>query len=236
MNNIGKEGIEDGYSLTYGKNSQHLPRRHSYDLRLKFVKETLTKNNCNSILDIGSATGDYAIDIKNSGFNVICADINVESLKIAKRKEDDLAASAVKASVLPFKRDSFDAIMILNALRYFGDPLLPLGECNRVLKNDGNLILICHNRFCPDTLITKRGGSEYLTLNKLKGVLKKSNFEILKEDLFFVPPPFIPGPLLNTTLNLGTKLNRLHLKNILPEIFIHAVKGDVGGDKNENGK
>lgn len=223
--------MEDEYSLMYGKHSQSLARRYSYNLRLKLIKESLTGNNCNVILDIGSATGDYAMDLKNSSFEVICVDVNLRHLKIAKRKDTDLFVGAADASFLPFKDGSFDAITILNALRYFSDPLLSLKECNRVLKSDGNLVLICHNKFCPDTLVTKRGGARYLSLKKLKELLEKSNFKVPNEELLFIPPPFIPKILLNITLNLGAKLSRTHLKNIFPEIFIHAVQEGVDDEE-----
>lgn len=219
--------MKDDYSLTYGKHSKSLARRYSYHLRLKLVKKALVNNNCDTVLDIGSATGDYAIDIKESGFKVICVDINLEYLKIAKRKDMDLFVVAADASALPFRESSFDTVTILNALRYFSDPLLSLRECNRVLKSNGNLILVCHNKFCPDTLVTKRGGARYLSLNELKNLLKKANFEVVSEKLLFIPPPFIHKPLLlDIVLNLGEKLSATPLRNVFPEFFIRATKGE----------
>lgn len=224
--------MEDEYSLMYGKHSRSLARKYSYNLRVKLVKKAMNDNNCNPILDIGSATGDYAMDMKNSGFEVICVDLNLRHLKIAKRKDKDLFVGAADGSFLPFKDGSFNAITILNALRYFSDPLLSLEECNRVLKTDGNLILVCHNKFCPDTLVTKRGGARYLSLKKLKKLLEKSNFKVFSEELLFIPPPFIPELLLDITFNLGAKLSRTHLRNIFPEIFIHAVKEGFDEERN----
>lgn len=216
--------VEDEYSLTYGKYSRSLARRYSYNLRLKLVKKVLEITNSEIILDIGSATGDYSIDLKENGFKVVCVDINYKYLKIAKKKDRNLPVVMADACTLPFKDCSFDAVTILNALRYFNNPLLALKECNRVLKNGGSLILICHNKFCPDTFLTKKGGAKYLSLREIERLLKESNFKIVNKDMLFIPPPFIPRFLLNIVTGLGWKLNKTFFKNIFPEIFIHAIK------------
>jgi len=213
----------DEYSLKYGKNSKLPARKFSYNLRLSILRDTLKDNDCNVVLDIGSASGDYAMDLKKLGFEVICMDINLEYLRIARSKDKDVAAVTADASILPFKSMSFDAIIILNALRYFHDPSTSLRECNRVLKSGGHLILIDHNKFCLDAFMVRHEGMRYFSLRELEKLLDENGFKISNEEILFIPPPFVRGYLLNLALIMGARLKGI-LKRIYPEFFVHAVK------------
>lgn len=215
--------MNDNYSQDYGKGSVQLARRISYEKRLNLIVNLLNKFNCKKILDIGSATGDYAIDLKNNGFEVVCVDIDPNRIEILKNKDADINAIQADVSFLPFNNNIFDAIIILNAFRYFENPELALKECSRVLKAEGNLILIDHNKYCPDTLWVKQNDvREYFSMNRLKSLFDKSDFHINSFDYLFVHPPFTPKFLLK--YDLSTKgLNKV-IKMIYPEILIHGRK------------
>jgi ubiquinone/menaquinone biosynthesis C-methylase UbiE len=217
--------MKDSYSLSYGKYSKYPARRYSYNLRLNFVKKALTECNCNIILDLGSATGDYDIDLKDEGFCAILVDVNSKCLRIAKNKDKNIIIVNANACSLPFNASSFCAVIIINALRYFDNPLACLRECNRVLKNKGCLIIIDHNKYCPDTLLIRHDVVRYFSLKELKELLHRSGFKLIENYMLFIPPPFAQGYILNLILKISSKLNKLQfLKKIYPEIYIQAIK------------
>jgi SAM-dependent methyltransferase len=217
--------MKDFYSLSYGKYSTFPARRYSYNLRLLNVKDALKNKKYNTILDIGSASADYAIDLKAEGYDVVCVDINHKHLRVARNKDKSVTAVNADVHSLPFTDAAFDAVMILNAFRYLNNPLASLKECNRVLKREGYFILIDHNRFCPDTLIVKKDVVRYYSLRELHKLLAMSKFNVITSQSLFVPPPTKSKYFLNLMLDLSTKLRKV-LKGIYPEIFILSTKDD----------
>jgi len=215
--------MNDEYSLTYAKYSIFPSRRYSYQLRLKLIKNLLIKNNCKSVLDIGSATGDYAIDLKKENFNVVSIDINIYSLVTARNKDSNLSVVGANIYSLPFKDGSFDALIIMNAFRYFEDPSRSIQESNRVLRNNGHLILIDHNRYCPDTLLINKDVIKYYSVREFRDLIENNGFKIAYETMLFIPPPFLSSFIINSILNIRSILDIL-IKYIYPEIFIGAIK------------
>jgi ubiquinone/menaquinone biosynthesis C-methylase UbiE len=214
------------YTSIYGKNSRSQARRFSYNMRLEMVWEIIRKNGYENILDIGSADGDYGIDLIKKCKNVICLDINQKHLMAAKKKNNNISLIRGNAGNLPVHNNFFEMIVILNAFRYFDNPIKALKECNRVLRKDGGLVIVCHNKFCPDTLITKKGGAKYLTMERLKALLKETGFVVSQEKMVFIPPPQTPDALLNP-MNTASKILRKIMSGIdriYPEMYIHSVK------------
>lgn len=216
--------MKDEYSETYGRNSRIPARRHSYNSRLEILRHSVSKNGL--VLDVGSATGDYAIDLWNDGYDVICCDIDLENLRTLKTKEGNLDAVEGNAVELPFKDESFETVMSLNSFRYFINGRKSLTEFNRVLKTGGLLVLIDHNRLCPDTLMFTYDVARYYTLKELKEMLSETGFRTVSERLTFVPPPWIPGTVLEAVSDCMGKVGRIGINLIYPEITIKAVKGE----------
>lgn len=227
LENIHGENLESiNYTSVYGKNSRSHARRFSYNLRLEIVWEIIKKYGYENILDIGSADGDYGIDLIKKGKNVTCLDINHKHLTAAKKKSNNIFLIRGNAENLPVRSNFFELIVILNAFRYFDNPAKALKECNRALRKDGGLVIVCHNKFCPDTLITKRGGAKYLTMKRFNALLKKTGFVVFQEKMVFIPPPQTPEALLNPMNKISKILDKtgFGIERIYPEIFIHAVK------------
>jgi len=190
------------------------------------VWEIIRKNGYENILDIGSADGDYGIDLIKKGKNVTCLDINQKHLMAAKKKNSNISLIRGNAGNLPVHSNFFEMIVILNAFRYFDNPIRALKECNRTLRKEGGLVIICHNKFCPDTLLTERRGAKYLTMECLKALLKETGFVVSQEKMVFIPPPQTPAALLNPINTASKILEKIgsRIERIYPEMFIHAVK------------
>jgi ubiquinone/menaquinone biosynthesis C-methylase UbiE len=116
-------------------------------LRYKYIREHLTTEK---VLDIacGSGYGSYYLSLNND-LEVIGADVNSDSIKQAKKnyQKDNLKFQVANALSLPFKDNSFDAIVSLETIEHFdvSDQNLYLRELKRVLKPEGKLWLSTPN-------------------------------------------------------------------------------------------
>ena len=199
--------MNDPYSSQYGKHAQSAARRYSYGLRLNLVLQILDDNHCKDVLDIGSASGDYVVDLRSEGLAATCCDINRRRLREARSKDATLQAVAANAEKLPFKAASFDAVMILNAFRYFSDPASVLNECCRVTNDTVSLILIEHNRRCHDSLLVKLDVVRYYSTADISALLRTTNFEAVKKQMLFVPPAVNSQHLLALTIRTAERFS-----------------------------
>lgn len=97
------------------------------------------------ILDVGCGVGKIFWKI-TAGMNV-GIDMSLGALKIASKKSDSLYICSV-AENLPFRRESFDIVLLLEVIEHVDDQEACLAEISRVLKRGGLLILsfpnYCH--------------------------------------------------------------------------------------------
>lgn len=215
------------YTKLAGKFAVSAARREYYNRRLDLVQDALRDNNLfrGSLLDIGSADGDYANDLFERGYNIICIDKNRVRLKDGRLNYTELNFICSNACYLPFRDGYFDAIVSLNVLRYIPEPLQAISECRRVLKNGGLLILSDHNKMCPDTFfLPKRKEEQYLDIKDVSQTLIQSGFNIIHKEYLFVPPPQTPVSLLGFSPIFGSLLSNLGLGKLFPEMFFVASK------------
>jgi len=98
----------------------------------------LVNNNVErqKILDIPAGNGLLAIKLRESGHDVICADINSE-------KEDYVFADM--SETLPFDDDEFDTVICLEGLEHVLDPAKLISELCRVCRNKGRIVISLPN-------------------------------------------------------------------------------------------
>ena len=98
------------------------------------------------VLDAGSGDGAAASTLAPYCRSLTCIDTNQRMIEAAR---DRLARYAhVRAQVadlheLPFEASSFDAVLMFHTLTYAEHPARALGECARVLRPGGRLVLLC---------------------------------------------------------------------------------------------
>lgn len=117
--------------------------------RKKAVSEVKSQQ-ASSILDIATGTGDLAImfakdpDIEE----VIGLDISSGMLSVARKKaaskslEHKLSFIEGDSEKLPFANNTFDAVTVAFGVRNFEDTLKGLKECQRVLREGGQLVVL----------------------------------------------------------------------------------------------
>ncbi|WP_407271998.1 class I SAM-dependent methyltransferase [Radiobacillus sp. PE A8.2] len=94
------------------------------------------------LLDVGCGDGYGAYKLSALGFEVVGVDISAEMVKKAKQNQSN-RLSFVQGDVvnLPFESDTFDGIMVINALEWTEDPFKGLRELHRIAKKDARIFI-----------------------------------------------------------------------------------------------
>jgi len=133
----------------------------SFGRDINYRKEGIVEAlpNADTVLDAGCGPGVMSDVALRNGLNIkdlILLDPIPEYLRVAKKRLRDKKPEAVIGifETLPFKREKFDLVMCGFSLRDAINMNLSIKEISRVLKKDGNFILVDLGK--PDDLI-KRG-------------------------------------------------------------------------------
>ena len=94
------------------------------------------------VLDIGCGNGDYAARLRALGFDVLAADMDVERFQYKDKVSFQQCDLAQK---LPFDDETFDHIVLAEAIEHLKNPYDVIAELNRVLKTGGKLVLSTPN-------------------------------------------------------------------------------------------
>jgi demethylmenaquinone methyltransferase/2-methoxy-6-polyprenyl-1,4-benzoquinol methylase len=93
-----------------------------------------------SLLDVGGGTGRVSSQLQPLVGKLILTDISMGMLRQAKGK-GDLFMSLAYAERLPFPAESFDRILVVDALHHFADQNQAIEELIRVLKPSGRMVI-----------------------------------------------------------------------------------------------
>ncbi|MBN2381071.1 class I SAM-dependent methyltransferase [candidate division WOR-3 bacterium] len=107
-----------------------------------FIKEGFENGR---VLDVGSGGGEMLIEIVKElpGLEGVGVDLSEPLIGMAGKKAEEAGIADrikfIKGDVqnMPFKDDSFDAVISLNVFHVLPDPVAMLDEVERVLKPDG---------------------------------------------------------------------------------------------------
>lgn len=97
-----------------------------------------------SLLDLGAGTGDLAREalIQHPDAQITAADFTLEMMRAGRKPTDSFGWSSADALSLPFKDESFDAVVSGFLMRNVVDNLQALREQWRVLKPGGRIIIL----------------------------------------------------------------------------------------------
>ena len=114
--------------------------RKTYENLIGRMKKVLTRNM--TVLELACGTGLLSVRLAGSVKMLEATDFSEEMIRQAKTKmhSSRLHFSVQDATRLPYALETFDAVVISNALHIMPDPEKALSEIRRVLKPDGILI------------------------------------------------------------------------------------------------
>lgn len=95
-----------------------------------------------TVLELAAGTGLIAKNIVNAAAHIEAADASVEMIAEAKRNNHSakLCFSVQDMFCLPYADESFEVVIVSNALHIVPQPEKALAEIHRVLRDDGVLI------------------------------------------------------------------------------------------------
>ena len=104
-----------------------------------------------SVLDVGCGTGNYSLELAKKGAKVTDIDSSEKMLSKAKEKakKEGVKVRFVlgKAEELPFNPKSFDIILSVTACEFLDDMGLAIKEMERVVKDDGKIVVGLINKW-----------------------------------------------------------------------------------------
>ncbi len=107
-----------------------------------------------AVLDVACGTGEFErlLLCENPTQQIIGVDISEKMLQIAQAKCSDypnVSFFLASASALPFASTSFDIVVSANSFHYFENPNFALAEMKRLLKPNGQLVILdwCRDYF-----------------------------------------------------------------------------------------
>ena len=128
----------------WGKNAGRYDRfmrkdRAAYDEMYELIRPIVRHK---TVLELASGTGLIAKNIVNAAAHIEATDASAEMIAEAKRdnRSAKLHFSVQDMFRLPYADESFDVVIVSNALHIVPQPEKALQEFQRVLKEDGVLI------------------------------------------------------------------------------------------------
>lgn len=92
------------------------------------------------LLDAGGGTGRVSSKLRASGMKIIISDLSLKMLARSHQKSDLIPVTA-HVERLPFADNSFDRIIVVDALHHFCDQQEALMDLTRVLKTGGRMVI-----------------------------------------------------------------------------------------------
>lgn len=143
--NIG--ALFDRIAKTYDKLNHML----SFNTDQRWRRHTINEMHpCDSVLDVAVGTADLAIEILRQGkaSHVVGIDLSKEMLRLGQQKieargmQAQITLQQCSALQIPYTNNSFSAVTCAYGIRNFSDLDQGLREMQRVLKPNGQLLIL----------------------------------------------------------------------------------------------
>jgi 2-polyprenyl-3-methyl-5-hydroxy-6-metoxy-1,4-benzoquinol methylase len=183
------------------------------------VLRALNKNGKGSVLDVGCSHGAFSFELARRGHSVVGIDINRESVEVGQKIQrcldlKNLCFYHMDILSNQFPEKQFDVIMMFEALEHIKDDSKVICEFNRLLKDEGILMVsvpyaksveeygepvgACRAKDGTFVCIGE-GGSHYrngYNLEKMKSVLERNGFAITDWE-YLCLPRFLESSILS---------------------------------------
>ncbi len=108
------------------------------------------------VLDAGTGTAHFALDLAARGGVVIGLDLSLPMLAVARRKAPSAHLLCGDAAMLPLGGSQFDLVFSVTMLEFVASPERALGEMWRVVRPGGRLVIGVLNALSPWALARRR--------------------------------------------------------------------------------
>jgi ubiquinone/menaquinone biosynthesis C-methylase UbiE len=169
--------------------------------RMNFVKmmeativlQFLVPKKGETIADIACGRGLHSIELLKRGCQVFGMDKDKYSIEVAKSIAQRHGCHLLVGEVtnLPYRTNSFDKIICISSLEHFENDEKALREMNRVLKDDGTIVLTVDSftyrgirSHLKETHKNLFHVVNYYSLSQLKEKMKNAGFKIKRHKYF----------------------------------------------------
>jgi demethylmenaquinone methyltransferase/2-methoxy-6-polyprenyl-1,4-benzoquinol methylase len=108
------------------------------------LREALDGAPGRRLVDVGGGTGNYALALKEDGWEPLV--IDREPAMLARAAAKGLETLEADAQRLPLPDESADAAMLVSMLHHVEDPAAAIAEARRILRPGGRLVLMVFTR------------------------------------------------------------------------------------------
>ena len=118
------------------------------EAQIQFIKNTVKPDGL--VLDLACGTGRHSIPLGKEGYSILCLDVSLNLLKIAKSRSGGIQVVRGDMRCLPFKPEVFSAVVSMDTS--FGylpseeEDLRSLNQVRKVLGEKGFLVVDVFNR------------------------------------------------------------------------------------------
>ena len=137
----------------------------------KWLVFSMLRSRGGKALDLGCGTGNYTLELKRRGFDVIGLDASEGMLEIARSK--GLECVKGDAYSLPFPDESFNLVLSVTMFEFIHEPEKVLREIHRVLKPGGEVLIG-----------TMNGRSSWFLFKRLKSLFVETAYRYAR---FYTP-------------------------------------------------
>lgn len=132
-----KEGVWNFFAPIYERAMKSQKSIYDY-----IYKEISAAASAKDVLELATGPGMIAKHIASSAKSVTATDFAPKMIEAAKKGSvpDNVSFEVADATNLRYQNDSFDLVVIANALHIIPEPEKALAEIDRVLKANGTLI------------------------------------------------------------------------------------------------
>lgn len=132
-----KEGVWNFFAPIYERAMKSQKSIYDY-----IYKEISVAASAKNVLELATGPGMIAKHIASSAKSVTATDFAPKMIEAAKKGSvpDNVSFEVADATNLRYQNDSFDLVVIANALHIIPEPEKALAEIDRVLKANGTLI------------------------------------------------------------------------------------------------
>lgn len=206
--------------------------KHRLERRRKLINCILNKENKEKILELGCGSQPMFSFLEENRFYVAC-DLTLDLLLLAKKSTRVYYLIQANTQTLPFKSQSFDAV-IGNGILHHVNLELTLVEIKRVIKRGGEIIFFEPNMLNPQIFLERKTGfirkihqtpgETAFYKWRLKRLLEKDWRSVKVEAIDFLHPS-VPQKVIGMVNKFGLILEKTpFIKEFGGSLLIYAKK------------
>lgn len=201
----------------------------SLQIEMLFTRYAFAEEFCRGkdVLEVACGTAQGLQYLLRTARSVMGGDYTENLLQIAKENyRDAFPLLRLDAHSLPFRDGSFDVVLMYEAIYYLASPRQFIGECRRVLRKGGVVIICSANRewsdFNPSPFSVR-----YFSGEELIAMLRDQNFKVDTYAAFPVETKTIRQRLTSFIKQTAVKLHLMPRTMKGKEIFKRLFMGPL---------